>query len=90
MRKQTFDRTKKIVAILLAIFFVISITATSVSAASSDNSGNGNENGNENEGGHCGQGHCDYRNGHHYKSTVTKGTVTTDTGSGSCNAKGNP
>jgi hypothetical protein len=66
MGKQTFDRIKKILGILLLVFFVASITAASASATSSDNSELGS--------GHCDQGHCDYKHG--------QNTVTTDTGMG--------
>lgn len=33
MRKQTFDKIKKILAVLLAVFLVVTLTAVSVSAA---------------------------------------------------------
>jgi hypothetical protein len=40
MRKQTFDKIKKTLAILLAVFLVVSLTAASASACSTKNAKN--------------------------------------------------
>jgi hypothetical protein len=47
MRKQSFDRGKKVLAILLAVLFVLTLTAVSVGAFVSTNATSSVQNGND-------------------------------------------
>lgn len=84
MGKPTFDRIKKILSILLAIFFIITLTVTSISAAEL-NGNNGCKNGACTAGG-CHDGLCSF----HPAGTFTAGAAsTTVTAGGTATTGGN-
>ena len=75
MGKQTFDRIKKILSILLAIFFIVTLSVASASAA--ELSGNdGCKNGGCNVGG-CHDGLCSLHPSWAFTAGVASTTVTT-------------
>lgn len=74
MGKQTFDRMKKILSILLAIFFILTLTVVSASAAEL-NGNDGCKNGACTVGG-CHDGLCSFRPGWAFTAGVASTTVT--------------
>lgn len=74
MGKQTFERIKKMLSILLAIFFIVTLTVASASAAES-NANDGCKNGACNVGG-CHDGMCNYRPAGTFTTWVASTTVT--------------
>ncbi len=76
MGKQTFDRTKKILSILLTIFFIITLTVASASAAEL-NGNNGCKNGACTVGG-CHDGICSFRPAGMFTTGVALTTLTAE------------